>query len=173
MDETRLLPGVCAELAISITPARLRDLWALAGVQRRAFRPRLAYSIGTLALLWALPQVTILVARGGEPARVLGCAIGDRQNGQARVINVAVDPVARRHGVGTCLLRALEATLPGGPIVLMVEESNSAARALYEREGYVSSRVAHQYYGTGQHGLEMEKRRSNGANPLSPPTIRV
>jgi len=178
MDEMRLSPGASArevafDTAIAIAPARPRDLLPLAGVQRRAFSPRLAYSIGTLALLWVLPHVTLLVARGGEPSRVLGCAIGDRREGQIRVINLAVDPVARRHGTGTRLLRALEAALPGGTISLMVEESNTAARALYEREGYTRSRLIHHYYGNGQHGLELEKPRPGGDGPLLPPTIRV
>ncbi|MDP9356579.1 MAG: GNAT family N-acetyltransferase, partial [Chloroflexota bacterium] len=92
---------------LAIGPARAGELLTLAQLQRRAFRPRLAYGLGTIVVLWLLPHVRFLVAR--LDGRVVGCAIGDRDNGNSRVINLAVDPDARRQGVGRALLRALEA----------------------------------------------------------------
>lgn len=141
-----------------IAPARLRDIHAVGRIQRRAFKPRLAYGFGTLLMLWALPSVQFLVAR--REAEVLGCALGDRHQGQARVVNLAVDPIARRQGIGRALLAALEEALPDGNAVLMVEEQNAAARALYAASGYAEVRLARDYYGHGQHGVWMEKRRT-------------
>jgi [ribosomal protein S18]-alanine N-acetyltransferase len=150
-----------------ITPVRLRDLRKVARLQRRAFRPPLAYGLMTLLVLWVLPHVRFLVARDGE--RIVGCAIGDRQGGQARVINLCVDPTARRQGIGSLLLRELEIALGPGNIVLMVEEGNAAAQALYRKEGYKPVGTSRDYYGRGQDGIWMQKQRT----PAVTPKIRV
>jgi ribosomal-protein-alanine N-acetyltransferase len=142
---------------LSIEPARLRDLPALAELQKRAFPPRLAYTLGTLALLWALPWVRLLVAR--KQGEIVGCIIGDRTLDGGRVINLAVDPSARRQGVGTALLEEIEQALAGGDMTLMVQVENSAARALYHQVGYVDESVAANYYGPGRAGVRMRKPR--------------
>src|SRR5262245_7084424 len=91
---------------VQIGGARLRALPAIARLQRRACPPRLAYSLGTLAIVGVLPWVRMLVARrNGE---IAGCIIGDRVCEGGRVINLAVDPDARRQGIGTALLLAVE-----------------------------------------------------------------
>jgi ribosomal-protein-alanine N-acetyltransferase len=151
----------------AIDHATWRDLRALAKLQKRAFRPPLAYGLMTLLVLWALPHVRFLIAREGNA--IIGCAIGDRHDQQSRVINICVDPAARRRGVATRLLRALEAELPVGDVVLMVEEGNPGAQALYRREGYVQVGVSHDYYGRGRDGIWMQKHR----NPNPPPRIHV
>jgi [ribosomal protein S18]-alanine N-acetyltransferase len=148
---------------ITISPARLRELWQLRTLQRRSFRRGLAYSIGTLTLLWALPSTPFMVARQGE--RVLGSAIGDQNSGLSRVINICVDPDARRHGIGERLLQALEAALPNGDMLLMVQEENTPARRLYEKQGYLSVGVGRNYYGKGQNGIWMRKYRGESNEP--------
>ena len=55
---------------VQVEPARLRELPALARLQTRAFPPRLAYTLPTLTLLWALPWVRLLVARRARPRTV-------------------------------------------------------------------------------------------------------
>jgi ribosomal-protein-alanine N-acetyltransferase len=144
---------------VTISPARFRELWRLRTLQRRSFRRGLAYSIGTLTLLWALPSTPFMVARQGD--QVLGSAIGDQNSGLSRVINICVDPDARRRGIGGRLLQALEAALPIGDMLLMVEESNAPARHLYEKQGYYSVGVGRNYYGKGQNGVWMRKQRGN------------
>jgi ribosomal-protein-alanine N-acetyltransferase len=151
-----------------IDRAAWRDLRAVARVQRSSFRPGLAYGLGALALLRALPGVVFLVARlPGLP--VAGCVIGDRYRGNLRIINLAVAPDARRQGVGSALLRASEAAVPMGDVVLIAEEGNTGAQALYLREGYVRSGFARNYYGSGRHGVWMKKTRAGEAGQ----TIRV
>ena len=49
--------------SIKIAGARLRELPAIARLQRRAFSPRLAYTLSTLMVLWVLPWVRVIVAR--------------------------------------------------------------------------------------------------------------
>ena len=148
---------------VTISPARFRELWQLRTLQRRSFRRGLAYSIGTLALLWALPSTPFMVARQGE--KVLGSAIGDLNSGISRVINICVDPEARRLGIGERLLQALEAALPNGDMLLMVQEENTPARRLYEKQGYLSVGVGRNYYGKGQNGIWMRKHRGTSDDP--------
>lgn len=142
---------------IEIRRVRLREILQVGRIQRRAFPHRLAYPIATLLTLSFLPVVQFAVAvRGG---RVLGCAIGDRSGLDARVINIAVDPAARRLGVGAALLFELETKLSGGDMVLMVQRENTDAHALYLRVGYVDVGTAIDYYGRGRHGIWMRKHR--------------
>ena len=126
-------------------------------MQRRAFPPRLAYTLGTLTLLWALPWVRLLVAR--RNGKVAGCVIADRILEGNRIINLAVDPVAQRQGIGAALLYAAERALPAGDMTLMVQSGNTGARALYRRVGYEDESENPNYYGPGRPGVWMRKRR--------------
>jgi len=142
---------------LTIDRVRLADLRAVRRIQVASFAPKLAYSSGTLLLLWALPAARFLVARRGD--HVVGCIIGDRQAGRARVVNIAVAPQARRQGVGEALLAALERALPAGEVILMAQVENHAARRLYTRCGYEEVGVANGYYGRGRDGVWMRKLR--------------
>jgi [ribosomal protein S18]-alanine N-acetyltransferase len=143
--------------SLTVAAARLWDLSALADLQKRAFPPRLAYTLSTLVLLWVLPWVRVLVAR--RQGEIIGCIIGDRTLDGGRVINLAVDPAARRQGVGTALLLAIEQSLSGGDMTLMVQVENDAARALYRRVGYADESIIANYYGPGRAGVRMRKPR--------------
>jgi len=153
--------------AVRIDNVRFAELREVAALQKRAFSPRLAYSLATLLLLWSLPYVRFLVAR--QDGRIAGCAIGDRNGGQARVVNICVDPDFQRRGIGAQLLRALEAAIPRGDIILMVETENETAKALYRREGFTEVGVSKDYYGRGRDGIWMQKVRDG----LSPRRIRI
>lgn len=145
---------------VAIAHARLRDLPGIARVQRRAFPPRLAYTLGTLLVLWALPWVRLLVAR--RDGAIVGCVIGDRVLEGGRVINLAVDPAAQRQGIGGALLLAVERALPAGDMTLMVQAGNVTARSLYRRVGYQDETDLPDYYGPGRPGVRMRKRREAG-----------
>ena len=142
---------------VHIAPARLRELPAIAALQRRAFPPRLAYTLSTLLVLWALPWVRLLRARRNR--QIVGVVIGDRTLEGGRVINLAVEPAAQRQGVGAALLHAIETALPGGDMTLMVQSGNTPARALYRRVGYADDIEFPDYYGSRRPGVKMRKRR--------------
>ncbi len=150
---------------VAVATVRLRDLQEVARLQRRAFRPMLAYRFSTLVLLWAWPRATFLVARAG--GHVVGCAIGDFHGGQSRVINICVDPDVRRQRIGSRLLSAIEAALPKGDMMLMVEQQNDSAKRLYEHAGYTSVGASVNYYGRGRDGVWMQKNRTRP--PATPP----
>ena len=152
---------------VQINTVRFTELREVSALQKRAFKPRLAYGFATLLLLWSLPHVRFLVAR--ENGRIVGCAIGDRNGGQARVINICVDPSAQRRGIGARLLRALDVAIPRGDIVLMVEAENETAKNLYRREGFKEVGMSRNYYGRNLDGIWMQKVREGSA----PARIRV
>jgi ribosomal-protein-alanine acetyltransferase len=63
--------------------------------------------------------------------------------------NIVVSPTARRHGIGRHLLAALfaEATQTNSEaVILEVRESNIAARALYEKTGFMQTGCRKAYY---------------------------
>ena len=153
-----------------IDPVRLRDLRAVAAIQRRSFRPALAYGMSALFILRFFPRTIFLVARDTASREVIGCGIADRYRGDLRIMNLAVDPSWQRRGVGGALLDHLERLSPVGDCVLMVEEWNTGAQALYKRQGYARSGFARDYYGRNRHGIWMKKvRRLASGRPNDPP----
>ncbi|MCU1677348.1 MAG: Acetyltransferase, family [Frankiales bacterium] len=70
----------------------------------------------------------------GQPA---GRLYVDRLAGEIRIIDIALLPEHRGHGVGTALLRDVlqEGADAGLPVTIHVEQGNRA-RALYERLGF-------------------------------------
>lgn len=144
--------------AIRIERVAWKDLRAVAAIQKVSFRPGLAYGISALTLLRIMPGVGFLVARAND-LPVAGCVIADRSHGDLRIMNLAVHPDARRRGIGTALLQAIEAEMPGGNVMLMAEQWNTDAQRLYERDGYSRKGLAKDYYGHGRHGVRMTKQR--------------
>ena len=156
---------------VRLERAGWRDLRSVATIQKTSFRPGLAYSLSGLSVLSIFPGVIFFVART-DSLPVAGCIIADRHRGNIRIMNVAVEPSARRQGIGTALLRGVEGAFPEGDIVLMAEEWNTGAQALYEREGYRRSGTTKDYYGRGRHGILMKKSRLGSAS-AQPPRIQV
>lgn len=144
---------------VAIESVRFRDLSAVAGIQRDAFRPGLAYGRFALVVLWMLPAATFLIARDAETGAVVGNLIADRYRGNTRIVNIAVAKDARRQGIGRQLLRALDAWCPDGDVVLSVEADNTTAQRLYEQEGYIRTAMTRDYYGPGRHGYTMKRHR--------------
>ncbi len=156
---------------IRLERASWRDLRGVAAIQKASFRPGLAYSLSGLSVLSIFPGVAFLVARSNT-LPVAGCVIADRHRGNIRIMNLAVEPSARRQGIGTALLRGVETAFPTGDIVLMAEEWNTGAQALYERAGYQRSDTTKDYYGKGRHGILMKNtRETTGSTEM--PRIRV
>jgi ribosomal-protein-alanine N-acetyltransferase len=144
---------------VEIRDVRLRDLRQVARIQQSSFRPGLAYGIFPLVTLHLMPFVTFVVARQKETGQILGCIIGDRYRGDVRIMNIAVHPEWRRQGIARELLHAIGERLPEGNIVLMAEENNYGAIALYESEGFTRTDHLRNYYGPRRHGIEMTLQR--------------
>ncbi len=81
-----------------------------------------------------------------ERGRLAGFAVARHlPPDEIEILNVAVDPAARRRGLGGILLATL-LELPGRILYLEVRASNAAARALYASAGFVESGVRKGYY---------------------------
>jgi N-acetylglutamate synthase len=82
------------------------------------------------------PQTYLTVLADGEP---VGIARAVADDGWAGVFNMATAPHARRRGVGRLALSAVARWAVGQDtprLYLQVEESNAAARRLYEATGF-------------------------------------
>ncbi|MGC4192564.1 MAG: N-acetyltransferase [Thermomicrobiales bacterium] len=144
---------------VRIEPVTWSDLRTVVAIQKQSFPARLAYGWSALVTLRLWPGVVFLVAKDPASGDVTGCCIGDRSRGSARVMNLAVHPDWRRHGIGRALLQALGEAIPDGDMTLMVQEHNTGAQALYAAEGFIRSGTVLNYYGKGQHGISMRKPR--------------
>lgn len=116
-------------------------------MQRRVFEEAMANKTATLVALADLPP---LAAVEGEPREedtggVVGCAdlmldpTAPSAASACYVTNVAVHKRKRRSGIARGLMALAEehvASLGGDELVLHVEESNEAARGLYEALGF-------------------------------------
>jgi ribosomal-protein-alanine N-acetyltransferase len=88
----------------------------------------------------------------GPDRELVGYLICSRYDTVWHVMNVAVDPDRRRHGIATALLTALLREVAdrdgraGDQVTLEVRRSNTGAIALYDRFGFRSAGVRRRYY---------------------------
>jgi ribosomal-protein-alanine N-acetyltransferase len=101
---------------------------------------------------------SLLVAIGGSA--VLGfCAWRQTAPDEAELLNLAVDPDARRRGVASALLNAL-AAVAQGTLFLEVAETNAPALSLYTRMGWTTSGIRRGYYNKGNVNAIVMKKGS-------------
>ena len=101
------------------------------------------------------------------------------QDGEALLVNLYVDPARRGTGLGAAVLEAGFARLPQPEQVLWTFEQNAAARAFYERRGFVHDGGRRTLPMTGD-PVEVRYRRARGRGapaagpgtpaPASPPS---
>jgi len=106
---------------------------AMAGLHARAFTAPPPWSVSDFAALLARPEVFAVV-------REDGFALGRAIAGEAELLTLAVQPGARRRGVGRALLAGFleEARMRGAArAFLEVGEDNLAARGLYAAAGFM------------------------------------
>jgi ribosomal-protein-alanine N-acetyltransferase len=120
------------------------DLPQVIAIERRAFPT--PWSLAMFVLELSKPSGICLAAR--REGRLTGYLVCSRYDTVWHIMNVAVDPDARRTGVATGLLGALLERVddPGARYTLEVRESNVAAIALYERFGFRTAGMRRRYY---------------------------
>ncbi len=92
--------------------------------------------------------------------KVCGYMVTSMRGERAELISVAVDPAARGRGAGSALLASTLRRLRrrgATRLVLMVRQTNAAARAFYEKFGFRKVRIVRKYYEDGEDGLLMTK----------------
>ncbi len=77
--------------------------------------------------------------------------------GDGHVISLAVDPVYRKRGIGTHLMKACESQCRGDRLWVEVRKGNLGAQAFYKKLGFELKSRIRLYYGTEDAYL-MEKK---------------
>lgn len=121
------------------------DLDAVAAIEHESFSD--PWSRASFAQLIGRPHLHFFVATRGDA--VIGFSIAYAAAGEAEIANIAVASTVRGQGIGGALLRHLLSTLRTDGAVevwLEVRASNTAARALYDRFGFVEVGRRRNYY---------------------------
>src|SRR5438552_3526708 len=122
-------------------------------IERRAFPT--PWSLAMFVLELSKPSGVCLAAM--HDAHVTGYLVCSRYVDVWHLMNVAVDPPARRRGIASALLdEMLERAGADESYTLEVRPSNAPAIALYERFGFRSAGTRRRYYrDTGEDALIM------------------
>ena len=143
---------------MTATSVRIRslaysDLPQVIAIERRAFPT--PWSLAMFVLELSKPSGVCLAALEGD--QVLGYLICSKYDRVWHLMNIAVDPAARRRGLAAKLLEAmLERAGPDASYTLEVRTSNAPAIALYDRFDFRPAGTRPRYYqDTGEDALIM------------------
>jgi [ribosomal protein S18]-alanine N-acetyltransferase len=137
----------------TVRPLGYADLPQVIAIERRAFPT--PWSLGMFVLELSKPSGICLAA--AQDGQLLGYLICSRYADVWHLMNIAVDPPARRRGIATALLEEL-VTRAGRDeqYTLEVRPSNAGAIALYERFGFRCTGTRRRYYhDTGEDAVIM------------------
>ncbi|WP_254073157.1 GNAT family N-acetyltransferase [Acidisphaera sp. S103] len=119
------------------------DIDLMAAIHASAFAGSDAWSRDVFSLQVALPNVFGLLHPSGGLILVRVAA------DESEILTLAVDPAARRGGIGSALLReatTLTATMGASTVFLEVSVANIAARQLYASAGFIQAGRRPHYY---------------------------
>jgi [ribosomal protein S18]-alanine N-acetyltransferase len=138
---------------VTVRLAEARDLPSILEIERASFSD--PWTEDAFESAFALQRMRLFVAeesgdapRGGASVLV-GYVVALLLGPEAEIADLAVAPRVRRRGVGRVLLERTLADLEVRAVetvFLEVRESNSAARALYESQGFVMVGRRRGYY---------------------------
>jgi ribosomal-protein-alanine N-acetyltransferase len=139
------------------------DLPALHQLDQACFARGIAYSKTELQYFLTHPSCSCWVAE--QPIhKLVGFVIIERASLRGHlaghIVTLDVDPVARRHGLGTLLMQTAEEQLKhegAAWLTLEVAENNAAARRFYRKLGFVTRGKIPRYYGGSIDAEVMEK----------------
>ena len=139
--------------SVTVRSLGFSDLPQVISIERRAFPT--PWSLSMFVLELSKPSGVCLAAIADR--RVLGYLICARYADIWHLMNIAVDPTARRQGVASALLeQMLVRAGPDEAYTLEVRPSNTGAIALYEQFGFRSAGTRRRYYqDTGEDAVIM------------------
>jgi [ribosomal protein S18]-alanine N-acetyltransferase len=138
---------------IAIRPLSYSDLPQVIAIERRAFPT--PWSLAMFVLELSKASGICLAALEGKD--LFGYLVCSRYADVWHLMNIAVDPSARRRGYASALLEEMLARAGADqPYTLEVRTSNAPAIALYERFGFRSAGTRPRYYhDTGEDAMIM------------------
>lgn len=140
-----------------IRPAAERDIDSLLPIEHRCFHHDRLTRLDFHRALKAKSVVLLVAEEGGV---VMGYSLLRIRGRQGHLESVAVDPPARRLGLGRALLKASEqAVLERGALHMRLEirEDNPGALALYQALGYRQHGTWLEYYEDESDALRLRK----------------
>ncbi len=131
------------------------DLPQVIAIERRSFTT--PWSLAMFVLELSKPSGLCLAAVDGDDGHLLGYLILSRYDTVWHLMNIAVDPSRRRHGIARSLLeQMIERGGPEEQYTLEVRTSNAPAIALYQRFGFLAAGTRPRYYrDTGEDAVIM------------------
>ena len=144
------------------------DLDVLAALHALAFEP--GWDAEEIADLGSGPGAFALIAEDEAP---LGMILCRALAGEAEILTLAVDPAARRRGVGRALVEAAAVLARGAgaqEMFLEVATDNPAALGLYAGTGFATVGQRRGYYSrpNGERVDAVVMRRDLNTGPVSP-----
>jgi [ribosomal protein S18]-alanine N-acetyltransferase len=146
-------------MRLKIRDATRRDLPKIMQIERRAFDQ--PWSLDSFVREFALPfsRTTIAVFSTEKDESIAGYLCRWLVVDECHILNVAVDPLIRRKGIGARLMSDAikEAKARSATVVsLEVRRSNLPARGLYRKFEFQERRLRRNYYGPGEDAIVME-----------------
>jgi ribosomal-protein-alanine N-acetyltransferase len=124
-----------------------RDFVALYRLDQACFPEGIAYSKATLRYFLELPGAECLVAE--DRGKIVGFILAERNGALAHIVTLDVVQIARRQGLGSRLLRQVEANLAlagARTVLLETAVTNEAGIAFWKKHGYRIQAVLKRYY---------------------------
>jgi ribosomal-protein-alanine N-acetyltransferase len=135
--------------ALEVRRATPADLDRIAEIERASFAD--PWTSDALETALGLAHIRFMVAEqgGGAGSRLVGYVVALVMGDEGEIADIAVDPAARRAGVGGLLLTRMEEELARcgvRALYLEVRESNVAALGLYRGRGFEAVGRRRAYY---------------------------
>lgn len=145
---------------VQIRDATYNDLPRVLDIERLSFTEPWSLASFRRELSLSFSRLMLAVNDPGQgPQGIAGYLCRWLVAGEYHILNVAVHPDFRRHGVGTALMAGAVAEGRARKVSLMILEvrrSNLQARRLYRKFGFEERRLRRNYYGPGEDALVME-----------------